>query len=895
MTTKPGLILGNFEILAALGSGGMGEVFRARDLELGRIVAIKMLRAEIAGNADLLQRFRREAKTLAALNHPHIAQIYGIAEGTATEGDAEPPRGLVLELVEGDTLEDRIRKGPMDTREALRVASQIADALEAAHAQGVVHRDLKPANIKITPTGSVKVLDFGIALYAAESDAGSSTAFATTAGTIIGTPGYMSPEQIRGQRVDRRTDVWAFGCVLYEMLTGQPAFNGATDADMIGVILQREPDWSRLPQDAPADVGRLLRRCFSKDPAGRLRDMGDIRVLIEDALATPATPVALGQARRRNVAPWLVAGMSLVALAFVAAKFVQQPPPRVSRLQVTLPDSAALTVGYNDRDIAITPDGSKLIYIGNNVSQIFVRPLDSLTPVAVYTGASIGLFVSPDGQWIGFRDRGSFLRKVAVTGGAPPVTLAQVEPGIAAGATWSTDGTIIFASDNATTGLERVSASGGPIEVLTYPDRAQGEADHLWPEMMPDGHSVLFTITSLTGGLEAAQIAVLDLRTGMRKILLRGASHARYIPTGHLVYAQAGTLQAVAFDPDRLELRGTAAATVIPDVFTSSLGGANFDVADDGTMAYVTSDTSRTLVWVDREGRETPIGAPPRPYFLPALSPDGTRLAVYADDQEADIWLWDFNRTTLSRLTTVPGRDALQVWTPDSSRVIFWSERDGGSSLMSQAADRVATAELLRPNASPEYAMDVSPDGSRLIFSSESPETRVDLMEMELGGEHRVTPLLHTRFSEKNGTISPDGRWFAYEADDSGHNEIYVRPYPDLESGVESAVAIVSTAGGTKPIWTRGGRELIYAAPTGALMRVEVSSGPTWSATTPVVAVKEGYVTNPAWWGRSYDVTEDGERFLMIKEGVPEGGAQPTSFVVVQNWFEELNRLVPVN
>jgi serine/threonine-protein kinase len=504
----------------------------------------------------------------------------------------------------------------------------------------------------------------------------------------------------------------------------------------------------------------------------------------------------------------------------------------------------------------------------------------------------MGLFMSPDGQWIGFRDGAGTLKKVSVIGG-PAVTLATLDASAPGGATWGPDGTIILASESWETGLQRVS-SGGSVEVLTRPDPTQGEADHLWPEMLPDGRSVLFTITAPTGGLGASKVAILDLQTGKRQVLLNGASHAHYVPSGHLIYGQAGTLQAVAFDLTGRKVRGTP-VTVIPDVVTSSRGGVHAVVASDGTLAYLSADsaagTPRTLVWVDRLGNETPLGAPPRPYFLPALSPDGTRVAVYAHDQEEDIWLWDLSRTTLTRLTRAPGVDNLQVWTPDSKRVIFHSQRTGGRNLFWQAADGSAEAEPLLESPDTKYPMAVSPDGRQLIFSEETSQTGIDLMALQLDGTRRVSPLLRSKFNERNGTISPNGHWLAYEADDSGRFEIYMRPYPD----VNSSLALVSTDGGTRPLWTRDGKELIYVSPTGALMSVGVKLGSTWSATKPSVVVKEGYLTNPPWWGRSYDVSPDGRRFLMIKEGGPSGTASPASLVVVQHWFEELKRLVPTN
>jgi serine/threonine-protein kinase len=809
-----------------------------------------------------------------------------------------------MELVEGPTLADRIARGAIPIDEALLIARQIAEALEAAHEQGIVHRDLKPANIKVREDGTVKVLDFGLAkamepagVAADASQSPTITAQALTdAGVILGTAAYMSPEQARGKPVDTRTDVWAFGCVLYEMLTGRRAFDGDGVSATLARVLEREPDWTRLPATLSSVLRTYLVRCMQKDPRQRVQAVGDVRLALVGAFEASASPTAAPV-----VAPWrrlvLVGASAIVAGGVIVGSLtwvaMRQQPPRVSRLQVASSGESGPSVGYNDRDLAVTPDGSRLVYIGNQGTQIFVRALDSLEPVAVFTGTPIGLFTSPDSRWIGFTDGRGTLKKVAVTGG-PAVTLATLDTAGPSGATWGPDDTIIAATENVATGLQRISATGGSIDVLTRPDPAQGEADHVWPEMLPDGRGVLFTITALTGGLEAAQVAVLDLQTGARRVLMRGGSHAHYVPSGHLVYGQAGTLRAVAFDLARLELRGTP-VTVIPDVVTSSLGGVDAVVAHDGTLAYLSvgsvGGTPRTLVWVDRQGRETPIGAPPRPYFLPALSPDGTRLSVFANDQEGDLWLWDLGRKTLTRLTAVPGRDVVQVWTPDSRRVIFSSERAGSRNLFWQAADGTGAAERLLESPNTHYPLAVSPDGRQLIFSDETAQTSIDMMVMELDGTRRVTPLVRSRFIERNGTISPDGHWLAYEANDSGRFEIYVRPYPDVNSGL----SVVSTGGGTKPIWARSGQELIYVSPTGALMRVGVTRGPSWSATTPSVVVKEGYFTNPVWWGRSYDMSADGQQFLMIKEGGPDGTAPPTSLVVVQHWVEELKRLVPAN
>jgi serine/threonine-protein kinase len=662
-------------------------------------------------------------------------------------------------------------------------------------------------------------------------------------------------------------------------------------------VLKREPDWSALPASVPASIRALLQRCIEKDRRKRVADVSTALFVIDEqaslsgSVAASAAPLPRRPLWRRAAA---LTGVALL-VAVVATTFtwfaMRPVPPRVSRLSLVPSGAAALNINGIDRDLAITPDGSRVVYVGNRGTQLFIRALDALDPVAVFTGAPDGPFISPDGQWIGFVD-GTTLKKVAVTGG-PALTLATLDSN-PRGATWGPDDTIIVATTNGATGLQAVAAAGGPAAVLTRPDRTQGEADHLYPEMLPGGRAVLFTITTLTGGFDTAQVAVLDLQTGMRKILVRGGSDAHYVPSGHLVYAAAGTLRAVPFDMATLETRGTP-APVIPEVVTTTFGAADAVVAGDGTLAYVSGSgvigAQRTLMWVDRQGRETPIPAPPRSYLYPRLSADGSRVAVNATDQETDIWVWDLGRTTLTRVTFDPGIDAYPVWTPDGRRVLFSSERTGARNLYWQAADGTGAAERLIESPNQQNAVAVAPDGRRLIFTELAPKTADDVMQVELDGARRVTPLVQSPFAERNGIVSPDGRWLAYEANDSGRYEIYVRPFPDVNSGHWQ----VSTGGGTRPLWARSGRELFYASPTGALMGVGVERAPSWAATTPTLLIKEGYFTVPgAFPGRTYDIASDGQRFLMIKEGGSSDQiAAPPQIIVVQHWTEELKRLVP--
>jgi len=535
-TNLEGQRIGSHQIEARIGAGGMGEVYRALDTKLNRQVAIKFLLPAVADDPDRLARFSREAQVLASLNHPHIAQIHGLE-------DASGVRALVMELVDGPTLADRIAQGAIPVDEALAMARQIAEALEAAHRQGIIHRDLKPANIKIREDGTVKVLDFGLAkaldpttrASVDEKTPPTPGARPTEAGVILGTAAYMSPEQARGRPVDKRADIWAFGVVLYEMLTGRTVFPGETASDTIAAILQHEPDWAALPANVPSSIRTLIRRCLAKERRQRIADISVALFILEEPSSAPSLPGAIAPRPslwRRLAIPsstWLLGGAMVGAIVWFVTR-APAPPLRVSRFVITPPSAAALTVSGLFRDLAVTPDGTRLVYVGGNGAALFVRALDQLdaTPLTGFNSA-FGPFVSPDGQWIGVFDGASApaLKKVAVTGG-PAVALGRPD-GPTRGASWGADGTIIFATTNATTGLQRIAAAGGAPTVLTRPNLAAGEADHIWPDVLPDGHSVLFTITALTGRLDQSQIAVLDLRTGTQTVLIRGGGDARYV------------------------------------------------------------------------------------------------------------------------------------------------------------------------------------------------------------------------------------------------------------------------------------------------------------------------------------------------------------------------------
>ncbi len=848
-----------------------------------------MLSPANAENAVWRQRFERESRALAALSHPHICQVFDVGRDGGVDF-------IVMEYLEGETLSARLAKGLMPIDQALRHGIEIADALAQAHRRGVFHRDLKPGNIMVTRSGVVLV-DFGLARIdqkvSYSDDVGPRAKTLTSEGAIAGTLHYLSPEQLKGAATDGRSDIFAFGAVLHELLTGQRPFDGESQAMVIAAILEHAPlPVSNARPTAPAALDRVVSKALAKNPDERWQEAGDLRDqlrwIVEDMTGAGAKAAKTAHLGRRGLVPWvLFAATSLALLVLSAIYFRSQDSnrpttPRVSRASIASSGRAALDIGIG-RTAAITPDGTRVVYIGGN-NQIFVRPLDRLEATAIYTGAAPlnWVFTSPDGRWAGFVE-GNTLKKVAITGG-PPVTVAQT--GAVLGAAWAPDDTIIFATSDPDTGLQRVSANGGAVTELSKPVPASGELDHLWPEMLPGGRSVLLTITASAGGIAAAQVAVLDLTTGAHSVLMRGGSHGHYVNSGHLVFTAEGGLRAVPFDLAKLETRGTP-VTVLPQLVTTTRGSGDFAVAADGTFAYVeapgfAASEQRTLVWVDRQGREESLGAPPRPYFHPRISPDGTRVAVAIADQEHDIWMWDLARQTLSQLTFDPAPDFSPAWTPDGRRLVFFSQRGREPGLFWQPVDGTGTPERLATGA-PTTA--VTPDAAHVLFALTSNK---DLAMVSLDGTRRVQSLSNHPSTERNGIVSPDGRWLAYESDASGRFEIYVRPFARAQAGQW----LISAGGGTRPLWSPNGAELFYVAPGGALMASQVHPRDgAWSADRPTKIVDGRYATEGVRDRRSYDVSPDGRRFLMIKQSA--GGVTAPQIVVVHNWFEELRRLVP--
>ena len=895
MPLTPGERLGPYEIQSAIGAGGMGEVYKATDTRLDRIVAVKVLPTHVASDFDLKQRFEREAKTLAALSHPHICPVFDVGQQNGIDF-------LVMEYVEGQTLAERLEKGALPLDRVLQYAIQIADALDKAHRNGIVHRDLKPGNVMLTRSG-VKLLDFGLAklqpagAVAGMSVAGTMTSPLTAQGTILGTLHYMAPEQVEGKDADARSDIFSFGAIVYEMVTGRRAFGGRSAASVVAAILEREPPaMSSLQPLTPRSVDRIVATCLAKEADDRWQTARDLlRELKWIAEAGTRTDDAVpGSAPRGRVKLAAAMSCSLVLGAAIAAAAVwvatRPTPPHVTRLTIAPGGAAALTVTGYTRDVAISRDGTRVVYVGGNGSRLFVRALDQTeaTPLEGL-GMPHHPFFSPDGAWIGFFDGLNALKKVSVNGG-PAVTICRVTSA-PTGATWGADGTIIFAL-TAVPGLRRVSANGGEPEIITTPNAQDGEAYDYWPEFLPDARGVLFRVELRAGGpTGSGRIGVLDLRTGARKILVRDGFYGRYVSTGHLVYGVSGMLRAVPFDLNRLELAGTPIPLVEPVLMTPFGGVLDFDIAQNGTMVYIPAGTraaARTLVWIDRQGQEQAITAPVRAYTYPRLSPDGSRLALDVRDQDNDIWIWDFARQTLSRFTFEVAQDQYPVWTLDGRRLIFDSRRTGGqANLFWQAADGTGAAEQLTKSPINQSPYTISPDGTRLVFRSDELKTGSDLLALTLNKEHQIQPLVQTNFNELNAEISPDGRWFAYESNESGQYEIYVRTFPDAAAGRWQ----ISTGGGTKPLWARNGQELFYVAPTGALMAVRVAPGATFTAGTPT-RLFDGryYIGDAANVGRTYDVSPDGRRFLMMKADT----TTPATIIVVQNWDQELKRLVPV-
>ena len=871
----------------------MGEVYRATDTKLGREVAIKVLPEAFASHPERLARFEREARLLASLNHSSIAHLYGFE--AVTLADDTTVHLIAMELVEGEDLAERLKRGPIPVGEALAIAKQIAEGLEEAHEKGIVHRDLKPANVKVTPDGKVKVLDFGLAkAYSADSVSGTSADLTqsptlahtgTAAGRILGTAAYMSPEQARGRAVDKRADIWAFGIVLFEMLTGKRLFGGETVSDVLAAVLTREVDWTELPPGTPAGVDRLLRRCLDRDPRTRLRDIGEARVAVvpDEAAAAPARAVD-GKAGARRLSPWVAAlgGILLTLAGIVAGRMAPptdktQAPPLV---RFTLDTGQALLSAswHQFGGLAVSRDGQRLAWVASDgkVDRLYQRRMDSLETRALpETAGASNPFFSPDGRWIGFfADR--MLKKISVEGGAP-VALAPVRDN--RGGSWSDGDEIVFAPDSFG-GLLRIPAGGGSPAPLTELDASRGEMSHRWPSVVAGAGAVVFTVK--TKGLQTfddAPIVAVSLKSGERKSVLEGGSGASYSSSGHLVYARGGELLAVPFDSVRLAVTGAPFTALEGVSHSRGTGSVHYALSRSGTLVSLPGSVdvdNRMLVRSDREGRMETLTRETRPFIMVRTSPDGRRLALWIGTADDELWTYEIDRGILARLA--PGATN-PVWSPDGAWIVFSGTR-GHDDLSRVRADGSGVPEPLLKRTRSRVPTSISPDGRSLAFTEDSPETASDVWTLSL--DTRETHLvLGTHFNESAPTFSPDGRLLAYVSDETGHSEVYVQPFPG-----PGAKRQVSVGGGTSPVWGRPQGEIFYQNGT-ALMTVSVQTGASLQSSPPR-KVFDG-VLPPTFDDvmASWDLGPGGQGFVMPQQLEQK---QASTLMIALNWAPDAAR-----
>jgi Tol biopolymer transport system component len=903
MKLEPRGQLSHYRLVEKIGEGGMGVVWKAVDTALDRSVAIKILPEIFSEDPERLARFEREAKLLASLNHPNIATIHGLHHEQGIHF-------LAMELVEGEDLAARLKRGALPAEDAYEIAAQVAEALEAAHEAGVIHRDLKPANIQITPEGKIKVLDFGLA-KALEADPVSGspsmsptiTSLGTRAGMILGTAGYMAPEQARGRPVDRRADIWAFGCVLYEMVAGESAFVGETVSDTLASILKSEPDWAKVEKRLSPAALRLLRSCLQKDPRRRLQAIGDARIALEEirsgkeeASSVPVFAAAPRSAPARAL-PWAIAAVAaLAALGVVlfrapAATPSAHVPTRVN-IDLSTPDRLLVELGSA---IVLSPDGREIAYVADSDDgrKLFIRRLDQLTSAPLAgTEEAYAPFFSPDGGWVGYF-AGAKLKKVQVSGGIP-MNLADVSSsGQGRGASWG-NGVIVFAR-HFEGGLSRVSDSGGKVEPLTTPDQAHGERSHRWPSFLPDGKHVLFAIQGGGKRYDEGEIDVVSAETGERKKIYEGGAYPRYASSGHLLYVKNETLFAVPFDADRLEVTGSPRAVI--DYLASSAGdqeasdgSAQYDVSPNGTLVYRSTALGQNALraalmmsWVDRQGAITPAASEKRAFYTPAISPDGKRIAVSIEGTTGlDLWLYETDRAVFSRLT-FKGTNSYPLWSPDG-RSIAYSSLVVGSvpNILIKRSDGVGEAQKVHESEDAQVPSAWTPDGKVLLYLERFPETRWDIMMIRPGDGSPPRPFLQTKDIEAFPVLSPDGRWVAYQSDESGQFEVYVTPFPGPGGKWQ-----VSTDGGQFPRWTRSA-ELFYRKGERFFEVRYSASGESFQAEKPRELFRRAL--GQQQFAPNYDAAPDGKRFLIFSAEGEEARMALTHAVVAFEWLEDLRK-----
>ena len=902
MSLPTGARLGAYEIIAVLGAGGMGEVYRARDTRLGREVAIKIILEAFAADSDRIARFQREAKVLASLNHPHIAALYGLES-------AGGQQFLVMELVEGQTLADRLLHGPLPQTEAVAIAIQIAAALEAAHEKGVVHRDLKPANVKVTPDDRVKVLDFGLA-KAVETDATSANAansptlsmMASQAGIILGTAAYMSPEQAKGMAADHRSDVFAFGSVLFEMLSGRQPFQGDTAPEILASILVREPDLTRLPRDLDPRLAGLVRRCLEKHPRRRWQAVGDVRVELE-AIAAVAPPVNVapdsGSPPRplwRRSGPFVAAALVVAALAAAAAWLLKPSSPQ-SVVRFSIPVSGGQRLVAGRRLVAISSDGTLIAYVADR--RLNIRPIGdfAVTPLdASENGEGVNdPAFSPDGKSLAFYSNGEgVIKRIALSGGAA-VTLCEANNPM--GLTWTARGIVFAVFTAETRQVVRVPVMGGKPEVL-----ASLAADEIaeGPEVLPDGDTLVYTIAknSRTGmdRWDKAQIVAQSMTTGARTLLIDGGSDARYLPTGHLAYAVGGTIYAVPFDPGRLKVTGDAVPLVegVRRASAAVSGMADFGVAANGTLVYTPGPTNigagLSLALFDWQGAATPVALAPGSYASPRLSPDGSRIAVEAHDaRETFIGVYDRSGTAALHRITFGGNSNSPVWSPDGTRLAFQSAREGDFAVFAQAADGSGAPERLTRPARGERHVPQSWSGDILLFDVVTPNGNT-LSQLSLKDGVTTTFDGVRSLNETGAAFSPDGRWVAYAITEGRSSSLFVQPFPP--TGAKYMLVTATLNAPHHPVWSSDGTMLTYVPAPSQIERVPVTTRPTFAFGNAETAPRS-YLAGPPGSRRGFDLTSDGRVLALINPGQPAGAQSQDEIRVVLNWFDEVRSRAP--
>ena len=918
MPLQPGVRLGPYEVLAAIGAGGMGEVYRARDSRLERDVAVKILPPHAADDPEFRARFDREAKTISQLNHPHICAIYDMGEAPVGSSTVD---FIVMELLEGETLAARLQKGALPTEDVLGIAGEIADALDKAHRKGIIHRDLKPANVMLTPSGS-KLLDFGLAKPGVVSTSTVETRLAppsdpsqrvsragspasprpsldaplTSRGMILGTFQYMAPEQIEGELADARTDIWAFGCVLYEMITGRKAFEAKSQASLIASILEKQPPpVAELQPMSPPALGRIVRTCLAKDPDDRFQSAHDLALQLDwieeggSAAGLPAPVIASRKRRARLIGTG--AAVLLAALAAFAAWTLKPAPvttPVVTRFADVLPEDQAFT-RTGRRVIAISPDGAKLVYVANN--ELFLRRMSETTPAAIpgtLVSPAEPVF-SPDGEWIvfwsnGINGSGDFgkLFRIPVTGGTPTPLCDANNP---IGMTW-TGSRVVFGQAG---GIFEVGETGGTPEVLLKADPAVGERLGQ-PQFVADGRFLLFA-SSRTGG--QPQVEIKDLSSGDRRVLVPSGTHPRVLRSGHLVFYRDATIFAQGFDERAGALRGSPVSVVQTTRAAGLSMGAQMFVSDQGTLVYLAGESGEelSLVWLDRSGRAEPISAPKRRYFEPRIAPDGIRIATATRDDTQDLYVWDSRRGIETPVAKGDDRESVPVWMPPDGRELLFARtpQGGPGDIFRRRADLTTDLAAVVTTKASELPMAVTPDGRTLIVTVvEGFASYVGRISLDKPGEPEL--LLGTSSQSRNGTLSADGRWLAYEGREGETWETFVRPFPDVSAGRFQ----ISQGGGTWPAWSLDGRELFYV--TGSVsgerfltsVPVKRATGTTFDWDDPVRLFNiQPYMRSTT---RGYDVAPDGRRFVVV--GGTEAQAARSVIHVITNWFEELKARV---